>query len=138
MNTVKQDKTSIRKEQLKQIVVSYFDALSNQNFSAIPYDENIILRAPLVPGGVNNPLHGKELVKVQWWQPLEPALKGIKINILGHYIHEAFTGIITEAEMTLATPAVTLRVADRFTIDKEGKILEQENHFDASVLLNAG
>ena len=127
---------SFRKEQLKQVVKTYFDALTSQNFLNIPYDENIILRAPLVPGGVNSPLHGKALVKEQWWEPLEPALAGVRINFLDHYINETLTAIITEAEITLANPAVTLRVADRFTINSDGKIQEQENHFDASALLN--
>ena len=138
MSNDKQDEASMRKEQLKQVVQTYFHALSKRNFSAIPYDENIILRAPLVPGGVNNPLYGKELVKAQWWEPLEPALQGVRINILDYYINETLTGIITEAEITLANPGVTLRVADRFTIDSDGKIQQQENHFDASSLQNPG
>ena len=138
MSNSKQDEVSTRKEQLRQVVQTYFHALSNRNFSAIPYDENIILRAPLVPGGVNNPLSGKELVKAQWWEPLEPALGGVRINILDYYINETLTGIITEAEITLANPNVTLRVADRFTIDSDGKIQQQENHFDASSLQNPG
>lgn len=71
----------MRKEQLKQVVQRYFDDLSSQNFSAIPYDQNVMLRAPLVPGGVNNPLYGKALVKEGWWTPLEPALAGVKIKL---------------------------------------------------------
>ncbi len=138
MITDKRIEASARKGQLKQVVESYFQALDTQNFSAIPYDESIVLRAPLVPGGVNNPLKGKELVEAEWWNPLEPALRGVRINILDHYINETLTGIITEAEITLANPAVTLRVADRFTINSDGKIEEQENHFDASSLQNQG
>jgi hypothetical protein len=37
---------------------------------------------------------------------------------------------MSEATITLASPAVTLRVADRFTIDEDGYITEQENHVD--------
>ena len=44
------------------------------------------------------------------------------------------TGIITKAELTLAGPGITLRVADRFIINDDGMITEQENHFDASPL----
>ena len=138
MNNNKQHAVSMRKKQLKQVVEIYFHALSSKDFSAIPYEESIILRAPLVPGGVNNPLHGKELVKSQWWEPLKPALEGVSITIFDHYINETLTGIITEAEITLANPSVTLRVADRFTISDDGKIQEQENHFDASSLRNPG
>ncbi|MDQ6812318.1 MAG: hypothetical protein M3040_01060 [Bacteroidota bacterium] len=134
MITNKQVEVSARKAQLKQVVESYFEGLSTQNFAAIPYDEGIVLRAPLVPGGVDNPVKGKELVEAEWWKPLEPALKGVRIHILDHYINESLTGIITEAEITLANPAVTLRVADKFTINDDGRIEEQENHFDASSL----
>ncbi len=125
-----------RKEQLKKVTETYFNSLKNKNFSAIPYDESVSLRAPFAPGGVNNPLKGKEAVKTQWWEPLEPALEGISISVFDHYFNENLTGIITEAEITLANPAVTLRVADRFTINSDGKITEQENHFDASSLAN--
>jgi hypothetical protein len=135
MNNYTQN-TARRKQELKTIAEIYFQSLRDKNFSAIPFDDNIMLRALLVPGEVNNPVHGKESVNMQWWQPLEPALDGIRINIFDHYINDSLTGIITEAEIILANPSVTLRVADRFTINNEGKIIEQENHFDASTLLN--
>jgi len=83
-----------------------------------------------VPGGVNIPLIGKEALQTQWWVPLKPALQGVIIKVLGHYFHEDLEGIVSEAEITLANPNVTLRVADRFTINEEGKITQQENHFD--------
>ncbi len=119
-----------RLQQLKDVAEKYFDSLRNRNFENIPYHEAVALRAPLTPGGVNNPLHGKEDIYDQWWKPLEPALQGVTINVLGHYFHESLEGIITEATITLASPLVTLRVADRFSIDAEGKITEQENHVD--------
>ncbi len=127
-----------RKEQLKKVAETYFNSLKNKNFSTIPYDDGVSLRAPLAPGGVHNPLIGKDTVKTQWWQPLEPALEGVNISIFDYYYNENLSGIITEAEITLANPAVTLRVADRFTINSDGKITEQENHFDASSLANPG
>jgi len=125
-----------RKEQLKRIAETYFQSLRNKNFSAIPYDDNIVMRAPLAPGGVNNPIHGKALVEMQWWQPMEPVLDGVRINIFDHYINDSMSGIITEAEIILANPSVTLRVADRFIVNEEGKIIEQENHVDVSDLRN--
>ncbi len=125
-----------RKEQLRQVAEMYFQSLRNKSFSTIPYDDNIVMRAPLAPGGVNNPIHGKQLVEAQWWQPMEPVLDGVRINILDHYINDSMSGIITEAEIILANPSVTLRVADRFIINEEGKIIEQENHVDVSDLRN--
>jgi catechol 2,3-dioxygenase-like lactoylglutathione lyase family enzyme len=117
---------------LKQIAENYFQALRDKNFSAIPFSEDIVFRAPLAPGGANNPIKGKQNVFEQWWKPLEPALEGATINIIDHYYNESLTGLITKADITIAVMGVTLRAADRFIINAEGKITEQENHFDAS------
>ncbi len=129
MNYKSQD-TETRLLKLKEVAETYFDSLRKQRFDAIPYDDNATLRAPLTTGGVNRPISGKQALYNEWWQPLEPALQGVTITVLGHYIHENMEGIISEAEITLANPNVTLRVADRFTINENGKITGQENHFD--------
>ena len=44
------------------------------------------------------------------------------------------TGMITKAGIILAGPGITLRAADLFIINEEGKITVQENHFDTSTL----
>ena len=123
-----------RKEQLKKVAETYFDSLRQRTFSAIPFSDDVVLRVPLAPGGVHNPIKGKQAVFEQWWQPLEPALEGVSITIIDHYYNDSMTCIITKAEITLAGPGITLRVADLFIISEEGKIIEQENHFDASPL----
>ena len=117
-----------------------FAALSQKDFSAIPYDDNVVLRAPLVPGGVNHPLAGKSELHAQWWIPLEPALAGVEITILDYYLNESLTAICAEALITLnvMSPSVILRVADRFTVNAEGHITEQENHFDPRDVTNPG
>ena len=129
-----------RKEQLRQIAEGYFEALRKKNLAAIPYDDNVTLRAPLTPGGVNHPLTGKSALHSQWWVPLEPALEGVDINIIDHYMNVSMTAICTEAEIKInaVSPPVTLRVADRFTVSAEGKIIEQENHFDPRDVTNPG
>lgn len=129
-----------RKERLQAIAEGYFEALRRQDFSAIPYDDNVSLRAPFGPGGVNRPLKGKAALRTQWWEPLGPALEGVEIKVLDHYINDSQTGIITEAEITInaVEPPATLRVADRFTVDEQGKIIEQENHFDPRDVTNPG
>ncbi len=119
-----------RMKQLEEVAETYFESLRKKNFDTIPYDENASLRAPLTPGGVNVPIVGIEAIRNQWWLPLEPALNGVIINVLGHYFHDNLSGVICEAEIILASPSVKLRVADRFSINKEGKITGQENHFD--------
>ncbi len=120
------------KEQLKKISETYFQALRDKNFSAIPFSDDIAFRAPLAPGGSHYPINGKQNVFEQWWKPLEPALDGATINIIDHYYNESMTELITKADITIAVMGVTLRAADRFIINEEGKIIEQENHFDAS------
>jgi len=129
-----------RKEQLRNIAEGYFEALRKKNMAAIPYDDNVLLRAPLTPGGVNHPLIGKSALHSQWWVPLEPALEGVEIQIIEHYMNASMTAICTEAniKITAVSPPVTLRVADRFTVSAEGKIIEQENHFDPRDVTNPG
>jgi hypothetical protein len=67
---------------------------------------------------------------------LVPALGEVKV--IEHYLNEALTAIITEAEIHLVNPRVTLRVADRFTVNAAGQIIEQENHFDPRDVTNPG
>lgn len=120
------------KEQLKKISETYFQALRDKDFSAIPFSDDIAFRAPLAPGGAHHPIKGKKNVFEQWWKPLAPALDGVTINIVDHFYNESLTELITKADITIGVLGVTLRAADRFIINEEGKIIEQENHFDAS------
>lgn len=129
-----------RRAALRAIAESYFEALRTKNFDAIPYHNDATVRAPFAPGGVNRPLVGREALRYKWWQPLEPALEGMQIKVLEHYINESMTGIVTEAEIqvTIVDPPITLRVADRFTVNEAGQILEQENHFDPRDVTHPG
>lgn len=131
---------SERRKRLESIAEAYFQALQRKDFASIPYAEDVRLRAPLAPGGVNQPLVGKRALQEKWWQPLQPALEGLRVKILDHYINEQMTGIVTEAELTITAvkPSVTLRVADRFSVNESGKIVEQENHFDPRDVTNPG
>ena len=120
------------REQLKKISETYFQALREKNFNAIPFSDDIVFRAPLAPGGSGNPIKGKKDLFEKWWKPLEPALEGAEIKIIDHYYNESLTEVVTKVEFYIAVLGATLHAADRFIINKEGKIAEQENHFDAS------
>jgi glyoxylase I family protein len=124
--------TNDRRKLLEKVSETYFQALREKDFNAIPVSEDIIFRAPLAPGGVQFPIEGKKALYEQWWKPLLPALDGIQINVLEHFINESLTQIITRADITIAVFGVTLRVADHFIVNEAGEITEQENHFDAS------
>jgi len=134
----KQVPAARRRAELRAVAEAYFSALRKKDFSAIPYDDKVALRAPLAPGGVNRPLVGKEALRTVWWGPLAPALEGAKVTVLEYYFNEDLTAVCAEALVQLATPPATLRVADRFTVNAAGKIIEQENHFDPRDVTHPG
>jgi hypothetical protein len=140
MSAQEANSTAQRREELRAVAEGYFEALRRKDFSLIPYDDRVTLRAPLTPGGVNQPLIGKEALHAQWWQPLAPALEGVQIQVLDHYVNDSLTSIVAEAEITITIvdPPVTLRVADRFTVNAAGRIVEQENHFDPRDVTHPG
>ncbi len=110
--------------------------LAEKNFDAIPYDEDVTLRAPLCPGGSENPLIGKENLRQQWWAPL-PSLLG-SVNFIDSYVNHDETAVTVEFHCQIINPACTLRIIDRFTINDEGKIAFQENFFDPRSVTNPG
>jgi len=136
MNELEESNVAKRRTQLRAVAEAYFAALAKKDFTAIPYADTVVLRAPLAPGGVHNPLRGKEALRTIWWPPMVPALGQVKV--IEHYLNEALTVIITEAEISIVNPPATLRVADRFTVNAEGQIIEQENHFDPRDVTNPG
>jgi uncharacterized protein len=126
-----------RKMMIQAAVTGCFDGLEKKDFDLIPFAENVSLRAPLAPGGVNQPLVGREAVRSGWWQPM-PSLLG-DVTCLGVYFDENLTGAIAEGVVEiLLEPRVLLRVADRFTVDEDGRITEQENHFDPRDVTSPG
>ncbi len=126
-----------RKETLRAAVEGYFDGLRDKDFDRIPFAEDVTLRAPLAPGGVNVPLRGRENLRQTWWAPL-PGLLG-EVRVADVYLNEALTAAVGEAEVEVRTdPPVLLRVADRFTVNDDGKIVEQVNHFDPRDLTHPG
>lgn len=117
-----------RRAQLQAVAEAYFGALMKKDFAAIPYADDVSLRAPLCPGGVLTPLVGKEALHTIWWPPIAASVGEVKV--LDHYINTDLTAVCTEAVIDIIDPPATLRVADRFTVNAEGKITEQETHFD--------
>jgi len=130
------ESVTVRKAQLRRAAEEFFDGLNRKDFEAIPYDENIVFRAPIAPGGRHFPLMGREAVRAVWWAPLVPMLWTVKV--LEHYYNDELTAIVTEADIHTVNPRATLRVADRFTVSRSGKIVEQENHFDPRDVTDPG
>ena len=130
--------TLIAKEEiLHQLAKDYvLKGLGEKNFDVIPYEDNVVLRAPLCPGGSEKPLKGKENLRAQWWAPL-PGLVG-KVRVIDSYVNKENTAVTVEFHCEIINPSCTLRVIDRFVINDEGKITEQENFFDPRDVTHPG
>jgi hypothetical protein len=131
MQTTTISKTELLHRIAKEYVVK---GLAEKNFDAIPYDANVSLRAPLCPGGSEVPLHGKENLRQQWWTPL-PSLLG-KVTFIESFVNKDQTGVAAEFHCEILHPSCTLRVIDRFKINDDGKITEQENFFDPGKVIH--
>jgi hypothetical protein len=119
--------TAARKTQLKSITEGYFAGIAKKDMSAVPYDDNVVLRSPLAPGGLSTPLVGQQAV-LDWFTSLWPVLGGTEV--FEHYFNEDLTVIATRADIEITDPPSRIRVTDRFMITPEGKIIQQENHYD--------
>ena len=125
METTTLSKAQLLHKLAKDYVIK---GLREKNFDAIPYDENVLPRAPLRPGGSSSPLYGSENLRQQWWAPL-PSLLG-NIEFIDSFANEDCTAITAEFHCEILNPSCVLRVIDRFRINDEGRITEQENFFD--------
>ncbi|MBA2562903.1 MAG: hypothetical protein H0V14_08310 [Chitinophagaceae bacterium] len=126
-----------RTELLHEIALEYvLKGLGAKNFDAIPYDENVVLRAPLSPGGSDTPLKGKESLRMQWRAPL-PSLLG-ETKVINTFVNKDSTAVTVEFHCNIINPACILRIVDRFKINEEKQITEQENFFDPRDVTNPG
>ena len=129
--------TMLDAQLLHQIARDYVvNGLGGKNFDAIPYDDSVVLRAPLCPGGSSNPLKGKENLRSVWWAPL-PSLVG-RVDVIDSYVNSDNTAVTVEFHCEILNPSCTLRVVDRFSVNHDGKIIAQENFVDPSAITNPG
>jgi len=129
--------TLSKAELLHQVARDYvIKGLGAKDFNAIPYDENVVLRVPLRPGGTENPLSGRENLRAEWWAPL-PSLVG-KVKFIDSFVNQDCTAATAEFHCEILNPRCVLRIVDRFVINEEGKITEQENFFDPRDLTHPG
>ncbi len=116
-----------RRTQLKGISETYFAALAKGDVSGVPWRDDVVVRSPLAPEGLEVPVRGKAAV-IQWFESLYPVLG--ETRVIQHYFSADLTEIATRADVGITDPPCFLRVVDRFTVDAEGRISEQENHYD--------
>ena len=128
-----QKTAKVKSDELARIATVYVEkGLGGKNFDAIPYDESVSLRAPLNQGGSQIPVTGKENLRNTWWAPL-PDLVG-EVKVLGVYPNVEESSVAVEFHCEILNPSCWLRIIDRFKINDEGKIYDQENFFDPSPL----
>jgi hypothetical protein len=124
-------------ERLHAIARGYVsEGLGKKNFDAIPYAENVSLRAPLCPGGSAVPLRGRENLRRTWWAPLPGLVEGVEV--LDSFVNRDLSAVTVEFHCRIVEPACTLRLVDRFTVDATGEIVEQENFFDPRDVTDPG
>jgi hypothetical protein len=119
--------TSDRKVQLIAAATKYFEGLARKDFASVPWADMIVFRGPLAPGGSEAPLFGKQAV-LTFFRAIGPNLGDVRI--VGHFLNEELTAIVTKAEVGILQPACVLRVMDLFEVNGEGRITAQENHYD--------
>jgi hypothetical protein len=97
-----------RAKQLHNIARGYVYSLGQGNFDAIPYDNNVELRAPLCPGGSAVPLVGRHNLKAVWWAPLPSLVAGTEV--IDTYVNENLSAVTVEFLCYIKEPACTLRI----------------------------
>src|SRR5688500_18997744 len=85
-----------RRAQMKSIAEAYFKGLAQRDLSAVPWAEDVVLRSPLAPGGLETPLVGQQAVR-DWFAQLYPVLGETKV--LEHYYNEELTVIASRADV---------------------------------------
>ncbi len=124
-----------RKRQLHEIAADYvINGLGGKSFEKIPYHENIKLRAPIHPMGSRGLMKGRDYIKENWWAPLPGLVAGTEL--IDTYINNNLTKVTAEFFCHIKEPTCTLRIVDRFEIDDNGKITNQENFFDPRDITN--
>lgn len=118
-----------RRAQLEGVAKAYvLEGLGCKDFDAIPYHPDVTLRAPLCPGGSARPVEGKDNLRKIWWAPLLDLIGAVRLQDV--YVNLPLTSVTVEFHCDIRNPACTLRICDRFAVDPEGYITEQENFFD--------
>lgn len=113
-------------QDLAAIAEAYFSGLRSKDMSRVPWHDDVVFRGPLAPG-YPEPIQGRRAVE-SWFAGLYPVLG--EVRVIEHYVNVEQTEIVTRAEVSITDPKGVLRVLDRFVVDSDGNIREQENYYD--------
>lgn len=133
MKAKEQSGIARRSAQLHALARGYVtDGLGKANFDAIPYIDDIVLRAPILGGTSAQPIVGREQLRTEWWTAFADAVG--EVEVLDTYVSHDLSAVAVEFHLRLRDPACTLRIMDRFQVNAEGEITHQENFFDPRAL----
>ena len=76
-----------RRAQLKKVAEAYFEGMGKKDMSQVPWDDHVVLRSPLAPGGLDTPLVGRSAV-LAWFASLFPVLGAMQI--IEHYFNRHY------------------------------------------------
>ena len=98
--------------------------MANKNMNEVPWHDDLVFRGPLAPD-YPAAIEGRGNV-LEWFSGVCPALG--QVEVVEHLLSIELTSIATRANVHVGTGV--LRVIDRFVVDGDGRIVEQENHYD--------
>ena len=131
-----------KKDRLISVVESYIKGIKEKDFSIVPYSDSVTMRTPFTKNGMRQQLKGKDVLFNDWWKPLilRPNSKEVVFKIVDYYFNDSLTSIIAESVVSdyNAEPPATVYVAERFTINKDGDIIDQTNYIDVRDVLTPG
>ena len=123
-----------RKRRLIDVVHTYIRAIATRDFGVMPYSDDVTLRSPFTREGVRRQLRGRDEVYREWWKGLvlDPPQRAVDFQITELFFNDALTSVMAEMVITdhLLSPPVRLWAADRFTVNEDGDVTDQINHFD--------
>ena len=115
---------SERRAELIAIASKYVnEGLGGKDFDAIPYHDQVSLRAPINPGGSLKAVVGKEVLRNSWWKPLPDLVDSVHLKDV--FINEDLSAVTVEFHCDIKAPQCTLRIIDRFKVNDQGLIISQ-------------
>lgn len=91
-----------------------------------PDHDAVLFRTPLAEGGSENPITGKADL-LCFFSGVYEVLESVRVS--DYFYNEEGTGITVKADFILKSGR-SFRVLDLFRFDADGRIIEQENHYD--------
>jgi hypothetical protein len=116
-----------RRAVLRAVVEAYFNGLHAHDVAAVPWAGEVELHTPISPGGPAEPVIGSAQVRA-FFDGIGPAIGAVEVRTI--YFSDDLRSVAAHATIDMTQPPCQLSVVDRFVVDDDGRIVEQENHFD--------